>query len=144
MRCQLLVNYSNILGIQPHPDMNQPCPQQRVQEGQFYTSEPVAVNPCQSAVNLNSASPPRHGSYLISHRSISGWLFSHFVSEKWILFLADGRQTPVKCNLFQDHSVIWFTLNIITVFSLCASQRLLAADRHQRLLLSPQFASKCK
>lgn len=73
-------------------------------------------------------SPLRQGSYLISHRPISGSLISlSLIPERrrsWQTVARSLMEASVKCNLSQDPSVICFTLNWIAAFCLRAHQTL--------------------
>lgn len=133
----------------------------RVQEGQFYTSEPVGLpwqlTPVSQLSIWAPLSPQRRGSYLISHRSISGSLISHSPSEKWILFPSSqrgedpGRRSPEAWWTHQLNVICFRTPRLLCspwieslLFCLLAYQRLLTADRHRCVLFSSEFASKCK
>lgn len=78
----------------------------RVQDGQFYTSTPLGLPRQLTPVSQLSIwallSPPRQGSYLISHRSISGSLISHSASEKWILFSSSHRGVRILTGSRQE------------------------------------------
>lgn len=117
----------------------------------------MAVNPCQSAVNLNPAVSSE--TKLISHFtqihpgvidfSFSEWEMDSlsFITERrrsWQTVARNLMEASVKCNLFQDPSVISFTLNWIIAFCLWAYQRLSTADRNRCVLFCSEFASKCK